>query len=427
MQILNKTYIWLRLLSILPMLLNGQNFNTDESKVPGFDLPDLERTADGSKISTATEWETIQRPEILKLFEKEVYGKAPMEEIALETEERLLDPNAFQGKATIREVTFTFTNKDKNCRAVLLLILPNGNRVSPVFLGYNFNGNHTILPSTAISLPETWVLNSPQIGVADHAATAVSRGSKYSRWPVLNLLERGYGLATMYYGDIDPDFDDGFKNGIHSLFSNSDGLKADDWGSLATWGWGLSRIMDYLETDEAVDPERVAVIGHSRLGKAALWAGAQDNRFAMIISNDSGCGGAALSKRRFGETVAAINTQFPHWFNGNFKKYNDQEDMMPFDQHQLLALMAPRPLYVASAQNDDWADPKGEFLALKNASPVYALYDKLTVISEEQPDVNHPLIAGKVGYHIRTGDHDITPYDWEQFMNFADTHFGLKN
>jgi hypothetical protein len=404
------------------MFLNGQNFNTDESKVPDFELPDLQETSEGKKITTAEEWETIQRPEILKLFETQVYGKAPQEEIMVETEEKTLDI-AFQNKATIREITFIWTNKGRSNKAVLLLILPNVRSPSPVFLGYNFNGNHTVLPTATIDLPETWVLNSAEIGVMDHRATAVSRGSKYSRWPLLNILNRGYGIATMYYGDIDPDFDDGFRNGVHALFSNSDSLKADEWGSVATWSWGLSRIMDYLETDGAIDPTRVAVIGHSRLGKAALWAGARDGRFAMVISNNSGCGGAALSKRKFGETVAAINTQFPHWFCGNFKQYNDKEEIMPFDQHQLLALMAPRPLYVASAENDSWADPSGEYLALKSSGAIYGLYDQGSVLKAQQPEVNRPVREGKIGYHIRSGGHDITPYDWEQFLNFADTHF----
>lgn len=405
------------------MILSAQNFNTDESKVPDFDLPNLLLSENGTKINNIMAWETIRRPELVITFEEQVYGKAPLDEILVEISENILDTNAFGGKATIREVSFRFKNNEKYTEAILLLVLPKIQQASPVFLGYNFSGNHTILPNTSIKLPKGWVMPGDQIGVTENQASALSRGVKYSRWPVLNILARGYGLATMHYGDIDPDFDDGFKNGVHKLFSNSEHLKKDDWGAIATWSWGLSKIMDYLETNDAVDHKKVALMGHSRLGKTALWAGAKDPRFALVISNNSGCGGAALSKRRFGETVAAINKSFPHWFCGNYKSYNDNEAIMPFDQHQLLALMAPRPLYVASAKNDSWADPKGEFLALKHSSQAYQLYDENGLITGGQPKENKPLQAGKLGYHMRRGNHDVTPYDWEQFMNFADIHF----
>ncbi|MCW5517746.1 acetylxylan esterase [Muriicola sp. Z0-33] len=401
--------------------------NTDESLVPEYDLPALLTDSHGKQISEATTWEEHRRSEILSIFEQEVYGIPPLEEIAVEVSEKVLERMAFHGKATIREITFTFTNNGKRLDAVLLLVLPNSPDPAAVFLGYNFGGNHTILPDESIQLPKGWVLGGPQIGAFDHKASVVSRGAKYSRWPVLNMLARGYGLATMHYGDIDPDFDDDFKNGIHALFSNSEHIKNGNWGALATWSWGLSKIMDYFETNPLINHEKITLLGHSRLGKAALWAGALDKRFAIVISNNSGCGGAALSKRRFGETVAAINKNFPHWFCKNFEKYNENESAMPFDQHQLLALMAPRPLYIASAQNDSWADPKGEFLSLKHASAVYALYHPNSTISGELPEVNRPLIQGKLGYHIRTGNHDVTPYDWEQFMNFTDQHFANGN
>jgi hypothetical protein len=387
--------------------------NYDESKVPSYTLPDPLVSAGGARV-TRSRW-PARRAEILKLFASEIYGRTVGPAKRYPSELAEIDRSALGGKAIRKQVTISFSPERK---MRLLLYLPGNSRgPAPVFLGLNFNGNQTVHADPKIIESTEWV----------RPKTDTSRGSSASRWEVEAILARGYGTATVYYGDIDPDFDDGFQNGVHPLFYKPGQTKpaADEWGSIGAWAWGLSRALDYLETDRDVDAKRVILHGHSRLGKAALWAGAQDERFAIVISNNSGCGGAALSKRAFGETVGRINSSFPHWFSDEFNKYNRNEAALPLDQHMLLALIAPRPLYVASATEDLWADPRGEFLAAAAADPVFKLLGKPGLPSKTMPPPDQP-IQGTIGYHLRTGKHDITLWDWQQYMNFADRHLGRR-
>lgn len=404
--------------------------NYSEEKVPKYKLPNALRFSDGSRVTDAAAWRERRRPEILELFRKYVYGRAPIERPEnMSFKVFDMEREALSGLATRKQVTVSFTGEKDGPKMDILMYLPNSaEKPVPTFVILNFGGNHTINSDPAIKLSESWMRPSRN-GVVENRATEESRGRGRSRFPIEAILKRGYGLATIYYGDIDPDFHDGFKNGVHPFFDKLvDGKRSEDaWGSIGAWAWGLSRAMDYFEEDSDIDNNRVAVLGHSRLGKTALWAGARDERFAIVISNDSGCGGAALSRRRYGETVERINKSFPHWFCENFKKYNGNEDELPVDQHMLIALMAPRPVYVASADRDLWADPRGEFLSCRNAGGVYRLLGLRGLWVRQMPGLDQPVQKGSIGYHVRSGGHDLTEYDWQRYMDFADMHFARLN
>lgn len=392
--------------------------NYNEAKIPDYELPDPLAPGVGDPNATREEWEATGRPRTLELFREHVYGRVPgggTDGMTVRLDKETVD--ALGGTAVRREYVVGFGKADGPEIRMLVYIPTDRTGPAPAFLGLNFRGNQLVETDPDITIERGYVIGRGET-VKNNRATEASRGAGTGRWPAKMIVDRGYALATACCGNIDPDFDDGFNNGVHALFEGE--RDEDSWGTIAGWAWGLSRLLDVLEGLHEIDGERVAVIGHSRLGKTALWAGASDPRFAMVISNNSGCGGAALSRRAVGETVGRINTSFPHWFCANFREYNENEGALPVDQHQLIALIAPRPVYVASATGDRWADPKGEFLSLRHAVPVYQLYhDNPLDGMWEQPAPDQPA-GGAMHYHLRTGKHDITEWDWAQYLDFAD-------
>jgi len=395
-----KTYLLTSLSLFICIQLHAQNHeesNYDESKVPNYTLPDVLKTRDNKIISSKKAWEKNRRPEILALFEDYIYGPVPKSFEDIRFSVLSETKNSMNGKSNRKEILIEVFNQGKSVRINLVLFIPNNaTKPLPVFLLINNRGKENTDPSRKII-------------------------SEF--WPAEELIDAGYAIAAFHVSDLAPDNKDEFMNGVMQLYPEQ--LNADNgMRAIGAWGWGASRVMDYFETDKQIDVKKVALTGHSRGGKASLWAAAQDQRFAICITNCSGSTGAALARRQFGERVRRINTSFPHWFNANYKKYNDHEELLPVDQHMLISLIAPRPVYATNASEDLWADPKGTFLSLKNAEGVYGLFGLKSTLPEVPPGLNTPLIESPLAYHNREGKHDMTVYDWKQFIKFADFHFG---
>ena len=383
-----------------------EGFINDEADVASYELPDPLLLANGRKVRSVREWEKKRRPELLALLEQEMYGTAPSG-VSVRAELLEQDDAALEGKALRKQVRLHYADGEY---FDMLIYVPRGlAEPAPAFLGINFFGNHTVAPDPAVLMPDTLRWRPDFI--------VYPRGAQAARWPLETIVEQGFAIATFCCEDVCPDYaSDGVNQRAREAF------KGYSWDALAAWAWGLSRALDYLISDPDIDGSRVAVFGHSRMGKASVWAGARDERFAMVVSNASGCGGAALSKRRYGETVRRINTHFPHWFTERYHYWNDNEDTMPWDQHELLALVAPRPLYVGSGSEDLWSDPRGEFLGLVGAGPVYQLYGFDTFSENEQPGVGEAAVRGVTGCHLRPGRHEITLQDWLHYLDFAKNH-----
>lgn len=379
------------------------------------EMPDPLVSDDGSKVTTKDAWFARRRPELKAQFEHYMYGKAPETPFKVSAQVEREDAQALGGKATLKEITLTI-----GFRGVppihLLLITPNDRaRPAPVFLGPNFFGNHMVVADPKVALPTGWVPpRSP--GEKNNRATEAGRGVQIETWAADTVTARGYALATFYCGDVAPDHP-GHEDGV---FPHYPGY---DWGAVAAWAWGLSRAVDYLVTDKEIDRTRIAVVGHSRLGKAAMLAGAFDDRFQVVIAHQAGCGGTAPSRGLVGESVTQINNRFPHWFNAAFKTFNGRTDRLPFDQNGLVALAAPRAVLFTNASDDVWANPAGQFQVLKAAEPIYLLLNA-GGLAAHKPPATGTLAAGTLGYAVRPGKHSMTRDDWAFFLDFADKHLG---
>lgn len=370
------------------------DFNYEESKVPEYTLPDPLVAADGTKIETKEQWHSKRRPELMEVFREQVYGRRPETEYVVRFEQTAAIEQAFDGAATGRSMKVIVTIGDRTYSYPFVVFVPT-----------NVSGK----------VPAVVLINNRNFIMLDQAANEPD-----PFWPVETLIKRGYATASFHTSDVDPDKADGYEQGVRAFFAEGAPLEDNAWRSLSAWGWGASRVLDYLETLEAVDSSRVAVVGHSRGGKTALWAASEDPRFAVAYSNNSGCGGAALSRRAYGETVGRITSSFPHWFSPNFAQYAGREDELPIDQHELIALIAPRGVYVTSADEDLWADPRGEYASLVAAAPVFKLLGKDAIAEPQMPALNEQRVQGPTGYHIRPGGHGLTQPDWEFFLDYAD-------
>ncbi len=406
------------------------SYNYDEATIPPYTLLDPLRTLAGEPVTTPRQWTTVRRPEILSLFEQDVYGMTPeaAKHVPLRTALVEEDRNALGGTAWRRQIDVFFTGQGASGpkMRVLLYLPPHPRGRVPVVLGLNFAGNQSVLNDPAIRPAPVWIEPKGSTSLLHELPADSTRGMQTEEWQVRRILARGYGLATAYYGDLEADVPDAasrttLPTSIRQLYPASLG-RPDSWGAVGAWAWGFSRAVDLLEHTAGVDPHRIAVTGHSRLGKAADWAAAQDLRIAALLSTESGHGGQSIQRRQLGETVAHLVQSFGYWFCPAYAQWAGRDPEIPADGNLLLSLIAPRPLYVASAAGDAWSDPKGEFLSVESASRVYALLGRQGVTGD-MPPVDTPVGLDVVAYHIRTGKHDVTAFDWESYLDFLDRIF----
>jgi hypothetical protein len=394
--------------------------NYDEAKVGTYILPDPLVGTDGARVQTADQWFSQRRPELLAAYRSEVFGHTPEGGPRVTFNVWEVSTNALGGTAVRKQVEINFSGTADGPFAHLLLYTPAGRTASPTFLCLQFNGNYTAIDDPAVAIFPVWDGKTGLPALPRNPA----RGEYARNWKIAATLARGYGIALIDYREIEPDLPQGagFKYGVHKLFPAP---AADGWGAIGAWAWGASRALDYLTNDPAVNAQQVILFGHSRLGKTALWAGAQDQRFAAVIANCSGEMGDALSRRDFGETIDDICRVFPYWMCRNFQKYAGHWNNLPVDSHCLIALVAPRPLFLNTGSQDSWADPHGEFLGARAATPVYELLGRTGIREAEFPPVGE-VIRHDISFNCHLGQHDVLPGDWDNFLDFADLHFGPR-
>ena len=385
----------------------------DEAQVPAYELPPLLRPGE-----TAASWPE-RREELLRLFSDHVYGRTPAlkKGIFPATETVEAGPAPFPVPARRRQFRIAVGDTP----FTLLVYTPEEQRPEGcTFLGLNFAGNHTLSTDPEVLVPSGWMYPWENTGVLDNRATEDGRGARAFRWPVADILRRGHSLATVYCGDTAPDRENHPQTLQFKSYFEAPDAPESEWGNIGIWSWTLCRSLDVLLSLEEDVHKRVWTVGHSRLGKTAVWAAAQDTRFSGTLANNSGCLGAALSRRRFGETVAKISEGYPHWFCPRLRSYADREGDMPVDQHQFLALIAPRPLAVGSASRDLWSDPRGEFLSLAAAGEAWEPFGYETLADDAFPSPHSATVRGRLSYHLREGAHNLLPEDWTRYMDFAE-------
>src|SRR5215213_3197847 len=404
-----------------PKNVAGIPVNYDESLVGSYTLPNPLALADGKPVRDAKTWYRRRRPEIVRLFEEHQFGRSPGRPAGMSFDVFDGGTPALGGKALRRQVTINFTRDKAGPKMDLLVYLPAGARQPvPLLLNLSFTANSNAVDDPGIKPGEVWGRDRKRI--------PAPQGVSFGKLDVLPFLASGIGVASVYYGDIDPDFPGGLPHGARALYLKPGQTEPapDEWGTIAAWGWGLSRALDYFETDKGVDAKRVAIVGASRLGKTVLWAGARDTRFAMVIASCSGEGGAALSRRNFGETVKHLTapTRYPYQFAANYQKLADRAAESPVEAHLLLSLIAPRPLLLQTGDTDLWSDPKGEFLAAVAAGPVYRMLGGQDLGTDQMPPAGRPILH-TLGYYMHAGGHGTVPSDWDQFLKFMRLHMRL--